>query len=108
MGRAAENAPSVFMERVFHILLIPMSGPQSDPKVRVLVLAHGGVQAVYDGEKSVSKCRRWLGQLPRLAISDDEKVTAWNAFVRNQFAFIHAARLSLDDLMPLGLERADG
>jgi hypothetical protein len=94
------------VKQAFRVHLIWMSGPESDPTVRV-VLVGTGAQAAYDGVGSWSKCRSWFGQLSSIVISDDELAVIQKALVRNQFATIQGVQASLCDLESLGVHRAD-
>jgi len=84
-----------------------MSGPLRDPKVRVLLVGTTGARDVYEGMKSWSKCKRWIGRLRGTAITEDQLTQVCETFVRTQFAIIQEAQASLEDLKSLGLHRAD-
>jgi hypothetical protein len=94
------------VQQAFRVHLIWMSGPESDPTVRVLLVGTGG-RAAYDGVGSWSKCRSWFGQLSSIVISGDELAAIQKTLVRNQFVTIQEVHASLRDLESLGVRRAD-
>jgi hypothetical protein len=91
----------------FCIHLIAISGRQRRLKVRILFVATGDADAVYEGQGSWSKCVRWILQLPFVDITKHDLAAAKKGFGRDRYATLPLVRASLLDLEYIGLQRVD-
>ena len=92
---------------MFRAQLIWISGPQCDPMIRMLLVAKGGDESVYEGTASWSKYRTWLGGF-LVPPSPDQTLDSLKQFlVRNKYAALSNLIIRLDDLNINELQRVD-
>lgn len=89
---------------IFRAHLIWLSGPQCDPKVRMLLSDKG---SVYEGIASWSRCRTWLGSFLGASAPDQTLDNLKKSLERNKYAALSNLTIRHDDLNIYGLQRVD-
>ena len=96
------------MKLPFRVHLIRMYGRKSNPTLRVLLVEVTSAQAVYEGFGSWAKCTRWIHRLSEAGISRGELALIRKLLDQNRLVTTKdEVRASPDELMSLGLHRAD-
>jgi hypothetical protein len=92
---------------LFRVHFIRVSGPESDPTVRVLLVEKTGKQTTYETFGTWSQCWRCVNQISECAIFGDQLAAVEKRLDLKRLATINEVQVSLGRLESAGFRRAD-
>ena len=94
-------------QQSFRVHFIRVNGPESDPKVRVLLVESTSAQSIYERFGTWSQCRRTIVQISECAIFGDQFADIERRLEMNRMGSIKDIHVSVCDLESAGFRRAD-